>query len=150
MRKELPTESSTGDHHIADFGDQKVDVYKLIHLAKLVPEESVPTAGLEGAMHDNMWEDGHGSPLTPQQLLAELTYLGDSPQWDALAQNHPEWQDEIEKIKNADYAAHPLIVIGENTVLDGAHRLTKALAEKAQTIRIKRFSEVPEEAIITE
>ena len=139
-----------GDSHIADYGEKKVDVYRLIHLAESLPEEDVSTVKFEEATSENSWRDKNGNPLSPKQMLAELTYSGEAPNWNALAQNRPAWQDEIEKIKNADYATHPIIVIEENIVIDGMHRLTRALAEKAPIIRVKRFSKLPQETIIFE
>jgi hypothetical protein len=146
--KELPKESTLDDNHIADSGDRKIDIYKLIHLSESIPEETVNIRGLENAMDENCWQDKNGNQLFPRRILEEVAMVGGDLNWRAIIQRHPEWEDEIQKIESADYTDHPLIVIGENTVIDGAHRLAKALAEKAQNIRIKRFSETPQGAVI--
>ncbi len=59
--------------------------------------------------------------------------------------NFPEWIDHINKTKNADYS-YPILML-KNEVIDGMHRLIKAITDKVDTILAKVMDELPKEVI---
>ncbi len=144
--RKLPTQSVEGDSHFSSFQDYQIDVYKLINLAESVEIETVPVEALHDNIYGNYWKDAEDNWISPHQILAELS-LG-NPNWDEVKKNHPAWKDEIEKIRNADYHTYPLLVI-DTTIVDGMHRFTRALAEGAVDVNIKKFPNLPEESIAT-
>jgi len=143
---ELLKQSVEGDKHTADFEGHTIDVFKLINLAESLEVEDVELDGLQDCIDNNKnWHDKNGNWLGAREIVDEAKkYNGNL---DKVIANYPEWQDEIEKIKQADYQTHPLLFIGDN-IIDGMHRLTKAWIDGAGVIRVKRFKELPEKAII--
>lgn len=139
----LPTESRPGDSHMADFGEQKVDIYRLIHLAESLNAETVSMADLEKFKDGNYWKDGNDEWLGPHHILNEAAKYANTPDWNAITTAHPAWANEIRKILRADYRKHPIIIV-EGIVLDGMHRLTKAWLDRADSITVKKFSKLPE------
>lgn len=145
QRRILPRESTPGDSHIADYGDKKVDVYKLIHAAESLPVETVNMLELEDCRENNYWFDKNGAWLGPHHIADAVMKMGKTD-FDALVEQHPAWEDEIRKIQHADYESYPILIVG-NTVVDGLHRYTKALVDGQKTINAKRFPELPQETI---
>ncbi len=143
---EFPTESRPGDRHTTDFEDHKLDVYKLIAISKELETEELDLASLAKFRENNYWHDSNGNWISPGQIINAYASAGD---WDKIVSDHPEWEREIRKIQEADYHSYPLLLIGE-VVVDGIHRLTKAYIENATLIKVKRFSQLPNEAIIIE
>ena len=148
-QKTIPKESRQGDAHTADFGEHKIDVYKLIHLSGALEKETVPISELEKFKYNNYWKDANNNWLGPQQILDEVNKYQGNPDWNEIITNHPEWEDEIKKILKADYKKHPIIIV-EGIVIDGMHRLTKAWIDKVDIVEVKRFQKLPEETIMTE
>lgn len=146
----LPQESIKGDAHTAEYGNQIYDIYKLIHLSEHLPEEGVPLERLSHMQDGNYWKDEKGEWLGPHHILAAAKKYHGDIDWSQIIQDNPDWATELEKIRNSDYRTNPLLVIGEDFVIDGMHRLTKALLENASEIKIKRFDTLPNEAIYEE
>lgn len=144
--RELPKESRGGDKHAADFGDHKLDVYKLIHLAEQLKEETIDLDDLGGNLYGMYQKDANDQWLGPRQFIEAYKA---TPDFDAIIEKHPEWSYEIGKLRNTDYEGYPILLIGD-TVIDGMHRLTKAYIEGAKTIRVKKFEDLPKETIIAE
>ena len=145
-----PQESVKGGSHTAEHDGQTYDVYKLVHLSESLLEEVVPIDSLEENRNSNCWHDKEGNWVGPHHLIsASEKYQGHSD-WDKMKQEHPTWEDIIEKVRNADYKTHPILIIGEGTVIDGMNRLTKAWIEGADEVKVKKFDKLPEEAILSE
>jgi len=66
--------------------------------------------------------------------------------WEAMRDEKPEYAKHLLQTFHADYKEWPLLVVGESEVIDGMHRLTKAWIEHAETVDIKRFTELPADA----
>ena len=62
---------------------------------------------------------------------------------------YPELSAHSRKIERADYS-HPIILGPGAGVLDGMHRLTKALIDGLSVIRAVRLESIPESAILGE
>ena len=143
-RKELPKYSTPGDEHFAGFGDQTIDVYKLIE-TKRVDLSLLRDAVADG---NNYWHDMNGEWLGPHQIIEAAGSYQGKPDWDEMIAKYPAWKDEIKKIQKADYNTYPIIVI-DNVVVDGVHRLTKAFCDGVQEIDVKHFEELPVETVVT-
>lgn len=143
--RELPKESRLGDTHTADFGEHISDVYKLINLAGQLKVEEIDIPSLENFKENKYWIEKDGkSTLGAYEIVQEYVK---NPDFDKIIKNHPEWQEEIEKIKKADYENYPIILIGD-VVIDGMHRLTEAWISGASKIKVKKFEKLPKETII--
>jgi len=145
----FPKESVEGNINTAMYGDTVYDVYKLIHHAESLKEEIVPLDSLEGNKNGNYWHDKEGEWLGPHHLLSAIEKYHGQPNWDEIEREHPGWAETIIKIKNADYQSYPILVVGESDVIDGMNRLTKAWIDGVKDIKVKRFNELPNEAIYT-
>ena len=53
------------------------------------------------------------------------------------------------RLERVDWENRPILIVGKDHVIDGMHRLTKAMLEGSETIKVKRFKEIPEEAILS-
>lgn len=146
----LPKESVKGDSHTTEYDGVLYDAYKLIHFSESLPEENIPINTLSYVSSNNYWKDSKGRWLGPHHILDVAEKYGDNINWEEIIMNNPDWATEIEKIRNADYVNHPLLVVGDDYVVDGIHRLTKALLDKVLEIKIKRFDTLPVEAIYEE
>jgi hypothetical protein len=104
-------------------------------------QAAVPATG-------NYWKDKNNDWLGPRQILEAIGNHTGTVNWEEIIQNYPAWEDEINKIKRADYQTHPILIIGKSDVIDGMHRLTKAKIDGTQQIKIKRFQSMPENVFI--
>lgn len=132
------------DTHTADYGGKEYDVYKLITLAAELPVEEVRTNTFNTLLADGhqFWTDAKGQWLGPNDLLTAIRQHGDD--WDMLVREHPRWEEHLRKVQHAD-CRYPLLVV-EDFVIDGMHRLTRAHLDGSLTVRIKRFAALPTEA----
>jgi hypothetical protein len=138
----LPTESTARESHYAEFGSQKIDVYKLIRLAETVPSQSVPVGIFEEHKSNKYWHDSRGGWLGPQDVIDACRNV-DEPR--TLVKDETldsGLREHIQKVLDADYIEHPIITI-KGVVVDGMHRLTKAFIEGVETIEVKNFKELP-------
>jgi len=147
----IPWESRPGDAHTATYEEHTIDVYKLIHLAETLEEETISLSDLEHEIEEsrNCWKDSDGNWLGPHMILRELDTSSGSPDWDKLIKERPEWAKEVRKIMHARYDKYPLLLIKDKLV-DGMHRLTKAFIDGATEIKVKRFGELPEGSLFSE
>ncbi|MCX6714912.1 MAG: hypothetical protein NTX72_03790 [Candidatus Uhrbacteria bacterium] len=147
--KTFPIESTPDNKHVAGFEDQTIDVYKLIELSKGLETQFVDLSRLESSVEEgnNYWHDSNGEWLGPAQIIQEAAMFQGETKWSDLITRHPDWKDELLKIQRADYKQFPIIVI-DNVVVDGIHRLTKAFIDGAEKIEIKHFAELPKEIVV--
>jgi hypothetical protein len=61
-----------------------------------------------------------------------------------------DWAQHIRRVQNADYTTYPLLVIGDNQIVDGMHRLTKAWIDQVPEVTIRKIANMPAEAEITD
>ena len=103
-----------------------------------------PTA--EGTL---IWNIPHLEKLardlpTIEVPLVEIREL-DEPYWFAATNNEPTCRAIADHMKLVDAAdmTYPVILCAEGWVMDGMHRVVKALIQRRESIRARRFSETP-------
>jgi len=146
-----PKGPSFTSRHTAEHGGKLYDVYKIIELARDLPVLTIPMERLAKMREGKYWHDKQGNWAGPTEII-EL-YEQTNGDWDAMVAKRPELEKHIRSVQNADYELYPLITVGpegEEWVIDGMHRLTKAWIDKIAEISIKRFDSLPEEAVIKE
>lgn len=142
--RELPKESREDDSHFADFGEHKIDIYKLIDLSQEIKVKEIDINKLEGTMDGSYWYDKNGNWISPRSIILAYKNLSS---FDEIIKRYPEWEDEVSKIKKANYKEYPIILIGD-VVIDGVHRLTKAFIDGVEEINVKQFERLPEVVIV--
>jgi hypothetical protein len=115
------------------------NVELLESFAEQLESEEVPLEKLEEAVGEGhyYWEDRSGNKLGPSQILKD---------WEA-AQRNEDWADHVATIKRADLS-NPIWISADGHVFNGMHRLTRAFIDKVPTIKVKKFSSLPDEAIV--
>lgn len=95
------------------------DIHRLIRLSKsLIP---VPVRLNEiSELDENWWYDGHADMPTPRALAGHMAL-----------------------VRQADLA-HPILLCADGRLMDGMHRLVKALLEKRTHVEAIRFPVMPE------
>lgn len=141
---ELPPESIEGFTHFAEINGKVYDVYKLIELAKTIEPKIIPITTFDNSKESKFWNDKNNLRIGPPDIIEEGERGID---WDGLIKKHPEWEEHIESIRNADYETYPIMYTGEDLVVDGMHRLTKAWVDKAEEIKAKYIEELPDSAL---
>ncbi len=139
----MPEEHSE-NFHTADHKGTTYDVYKLMEAAEALQEETVPIETFDALKQQKYWHDNKGEWLGPSDII-ELANRHNG-NWNAMLLSNLDWAEHIKGTQAADYQTHHILVVGENEVIDGMHRLTKAWVDGATEIRIKRFESLPPEA----
>lgn len=147
---ELPPESVEGFTHTADINGKVYDVYKLIELAKAIKPKIVPTALFDNNKGSKFWITQEGQHIGPSDIINALGESVEDIDWDDLRKKHPEWEEHIESIRNADYERHPIMYTQKDLIVDGMHRLTKAWIDKVEEIKAKWLEELPDSALYKE
>lgn len=138
----IPRKSSPHDRHHLQHNEIEADVYKLIHLLKDVPETQFPITAFQNELTRDCWTDTAGKRITPQQFLDAYKAVGA----EGIAVHYPTLSKHANQVAEADYL-FPIIVLGDH-ILDGTHRLVKAILENQTTIKAKVITEIPQEAIV--
>ena len=94
-------------------------------------------------LDDECWDDENGNLTTPRKVLEAIQSVRGN-YGDAM-RNHPLLLDHIAAIKEAD-PNYPILLGPDGTVIDGAHRVIKALLNGASDVPIRRFETMPEDA----
>jgi hypothetical protein len=143
----LPTESISRESHYAEFGNKKIDVYKLIRLAESVPTQSALVSMFEEHKSNNYWHDSHGEWLGPQDIINACSGVENPETLITDESLDSGLREHITKVLNADYATYSIITI-KGVVVDGMHRLTKAFIDGVGNIDVKNFEELPDEICV--
>lgn len=143
----LPTESTAHESHYAEFGNQKFDVYKLIHLAETVASQSLPVTRFEENKSNNYWHNSKGEWIGPQDIISTCSGAENPETLITDESLDSGLREHIAKVLNADYIAYPIITV-KGTVVDGMHRLTKAFIDGVENIEVKNFEELPDEVCV--
>ncbi len=144
IKRIIPLESIPGNTHTASHDNGEIDIYKLIHLMEQYPVTEVSIATLAPQLLDKCWRDIQGKDISPQEVIEKYTQAsGDS---EKLLMMAPEFRTHIEQIHHADLS-HPIIINRDN-VLDGMHRLAKAVMQNKTTIQAKMIDTIPEEVLV--
>ena len=138
----IPEKSSPHDRHHLQHNEIEADVYKLIHLLKDVSETEFPISAFQNELTRECWTDTNGKRITPQQFLDAYRAVGA----ENFASAYPKFSKHATQVAEADYS-FPIIVLGAH-VLDGTHRLVKAILENQDTIKAKVITEIPTGAIV--
>jgi hypothetical protein len=93
------------------------DVHRLIELAELLPIVEVPLSAIR-ELDEPFWP-GDGSSLTVRNVV-----------------------EHAQLINDADLS-YPIILSSDGRVMDGMHRVAKALTEKRTSLPARRFVEDP-------
>ena len=141
--KTFPKESLFGDAHTLILGDKEYDVYKLIdYTREIVPVETRVETLKNQLSAEQTWSDSNNQTFSSKDLLTAYTELGS---WEALELAHPEWTDHINKTKTADYRYPIILYKGE--LMDGTHRLVRAIIEKVEHIPVRNLEILPEDTL---
>jgi hypothetical protein len=90
------------------------------------------------------WSDGKGKTISPKKVMQ--IYEAANRDMEILSREYPNLIKHIKQIIHADLS-HPIIVF-KGRVVDGAHRLAKAILQDNATIKAKVLESIPEEAIL--
>jgi hypothetical protein len=95
------------------------DVHRLVALAAALPVREIPLSSIK-EIDTAYWFDGDGSPATVRILVRHM-----------------------ELVHEADLS-YPIILGSEGQLMDGMHRVAKALLEGKSTLRAVQFVEQPD------
>lgn len=124
--------------HTYNSGEKVYDVTILIDLSKSLPAFDLGLAGLAENFNAVCWyTEGVG---VDKKLCTPLGILANK---DA----HPFFKKHYERAMSSDLS-FPILVDKDNVIIDGMHRALKAYILKMQSIKAKRFNEIPEQAVI--
>ncbi len=137
LSKELPSASNEKNRQTVNVNGLNIDIYRLVPFIDGMETQSFDVDSLTETDKDaKYFTDANGNGLSLKEIIEEYRR---TPDFDEIIKNHPEWRGEIERVKKADYTNHPIIFL-EHDLLDGAHRLTKALIDGVKEVRAKRLS----------
>ncbi|MEN9613840.1 MAG: hypothetical protein RLZZ347_147 [Candidatus Parcubacteria bacterium] len=145
QEKPFPTESVPNDAHVFTLNDKEYDVYKLIDYANGLETVQLELATLrEQVFGEKCWDGTNSITFSPKDLLDCYVSLGS---WEAVRSTHPEWSEHIDKTTRAEYRFPILMYNG--AIIDGMHRLIRAITEKAPTIPAKILNTLPDKTLCT-
>ena len=134
---ELPSASNERDRQTVNIEGLNIDIYRLIPFIDGMKTENVDISSLAKFDRDaKYFTDANGNGLSPREIIEEYQR---TPDFNEIIKNHPEWSQEIERVKKANYVEHPILFFEDN-LLDGAHRLTRALIDGVKEVRVKKLS----------
>lgn len=141
----FPKKSVQGDAHTFGDGKKEYDVYMLIDLASSITAVEFSVSELsQKVLSEECWNDEFGNKFSPRRLLDAYRNAG---AWEELLRVHPEWKEHIEKIVSADYR-HP-ILLHRGELIDGMHRLLRAIVDGTEYIPSRNFDVLPDEALVS-
>lgn len=147
----MPNESAWGHAHttVIDSSGVEYDVYKLIDLAQELVVKQVAVADLrERAFEDKCWRNGDEGK--------ESLEIGAKDIYDAVVSASGDYDEAIKA--NSPLARHifktmiadpsyPIILGPQGNIIDGMHRMTKAIIENREEIPVRQFNTMPQGAI---
>lgn len=136
-------ERAPGNKHTLRHNQCEVDVYKLIHLTREIPNTTILTSDYIADLNDRCWTDNNGEKISPQDIIKAFREAGD---FKKTIIAHPEFSHHIRGIEKADLS-HPVIIF-ESGIIDGMHRFVKAVLEERTDLQAKVINEIPKTAII--
>lgn len=130
--------------HLTQYDGKQYDVHMLEAYADTLPTVQFSLgnqATVKDIVQNKYWRTPTGESIGPSDLLDEYDALGD---WDLVLTAHPDWAVHVNKVKGVDYTRPALVYEGH--LIDGIHRLTKALSEGAETFPVNILDTLPEDA----
>ncbi|MEP2530498.1 hypothetical protein [Shimia sp.] len=95
------------------------DVHRLARLAQTLPTQPVALSAI-AELDENWWYQASSEVPSPRAIAAHIALV------------------------NATDLSHPIILCAEGRLMDGMHRLVKALLARHRTIDAVRFAQTPE------
>ena len=139
---DFPSESTLHDTHILFLGFGTYDVFKLIRLTShIVPAEKKVSDLDKLVPSEHWWIDDDDEIMSPKMFLDEFRRLGS---WEALAEAHPPWSAHIAKTRSVD-CRHPVLIY-QGEVIDGMHRVIRAVIEGMEALPARVLHELPNDA----
>ncbi len=138
LRMELP--DGTVGTHTSRVNQVLYDVYRLRNFSEELPVEIVDVENFMEATEEGLrcWNDAEGNSFGPYELLRD---------WESALEN-PLYTEHVKKILDADLS-YPIWIYGnEYHIIDGMHRLVKAIITKEETIKCQRWENLPEDAVV--
>lgn len=147
-----PKESTPENIQTYGAGEDLYDVYKLIAIAEALPEEMVSVTSLvEVLLNERVWTDTQSRTVSVGEVLRIIETnreeRGGVVRWGGLQEEYPDLAYHFGRLQTVEYST-PILLLGENRVIDGIHRLLKAWVEGANEIKVKRFHELPRSALL--
>lgn len=132
---------------LTQFGDKQYDVSALEYAAQQTKEiqhlNISDPAAIADVLHSKYWRTSSGESIGPSDLLAAYTETRD---WMQVIEQHPTWKEHVEKVLAADKHQEYPVLLYQGTLIDGIHRLTRAVADRAPSIPAYVLAELPAEA----
>ncbi len=118
-----------------------MDIIALREYAEQIEIELVSLDSLVDVVGEGhkYWLDTEGKMFGPAVILTD---------WEA-AQVNPLWVEHIESIRHTNLE-NPIWIAPDGSVFDGMHRLTQAFLIGAKQIKVRKFKEIPQSAIISQ
>lgn len=135
--------------HTTEFGGVKYDVRKLEAAAASLPVQNFDLSNkivLAPILEGKYWRDTEGNSIGPADIIT--AFEENDRDLDRVLEVHPVWSEHIGKIRQVNYRT-PLIV-HKGQIIDGIHRLTKAVCEDAKTIPYREFDSLPSDTVYKE
>ncbi|MCX6780628.1 MAG: hypothetical protein NT003_00700 [Candidatus Magasanikbacteria bacterium] len=131
--------------HLTQIDGRTYDVRKLESSAALLPTNHFDLTKwntLQSVIDGKYWNDTNGAALGPKDLIE--AYGTSESNWSEVLKKHPSWSEHVAKIQRVSYQTPVLVYKGN--IIDGIHRLTKALLENAASIPYKNLDRLPADA----
>ncbi len=131
--------------HLTQYGGRQYNVDMLEAAAAQLPTTEfslIDRDPLKDTLESKYWNTTDGQSIGPSDLLT--AFDRNNRDWGEVRRAHPTWSVHVDKIMGVNYRIPALVYNGH--LIDGIHRLTKALAENAQTLPVKVLTELPSEA----
>ncbi len=126
--------------HTAEFDGRQYDVYKLIAASESLPVQRFDLSDrslLKDILKGRYWNDANGESIGPSDLLE--AFEQNHRDWKTVCEIYPAWTEHVKKIMHSD-TQFP-ILLHRRVIIDGMHRLTKAISEGTGSLPAKEFVE---------
>ncbi len=120
------------------FNEIRYDVYKLIHATESMPRTTIATSTFNESLADEGWTDKNDKRISAQDVIDVIKQYG----YEGARAARPELAQHIRQIEEADYSFPVRIYDGH--IVDGWHRLSKAILEDVEEIPAIVLTEIPE------
>lgn len=127
---------------MAHHNEYEIDVYKLIHATKDLPVEEIGIHDVKGELDSDCWTDANNKKITPRVVIDVYKTLG----FEKAVETYPQYDSHLRQIRSADYS-HPILLF-QGKIIDGMHRLAKAMIDGQQTLKTRVIHEMPTNAVI--